>query len=39
MTPSLGLDLFILGLIIGLVIGLGALAAVVILSLVRGRKK
>jgi len=38
-TPSPGLDPFILGLIIGLAIGLGALAAVVILSLVRGRKE
>jgi parallel beta-helix repeat protein len=38
-TPSPGLDPFILGLIVGLAIGLGALAAVVILSLTRGRKK
>ncbi|MBY9016251.1 MAG: right-handed parallel beta-helix repeat-containing protein [Candidatus Lokiarchaeota archaeon] len=37
--PSLGLDPFILGLILGLVIGLGALAAVIIISLARGRKK
>jgi len=36
---SVPLDPFILGLIIGLAIGLGALAAVIILSLVRGRKK
>ncbi|MHA1321142.1 MAG: NosD domain-containing protein [Promethearchaeota archaeon] len=38
-TPSPGLDPFILGLIFGLAIGLGALAVVIILSLVRGRKK
>ena len=38
-VPSVPLDPFVLGLIIGLAIGLGALAAVVILSLVRGRKK
>jgi len=38
-TPSPGLDPFILGLIIGLAIVLGALAVVVILSLTRGRKK
>ena len=38
-TPSLPLDPFILGLIIGLVVGFGALAAVLILNSLRGRKK
>ena len=37
--PAPGLDPFVLGMIIGLGIGLGALALVVIFSLVRGRKK
>ncbi len=38
-TPSVPLDPFVLGLIIGLVIGLGALAAVLILNFLRGRKE
>jgi hypothetical protein len=37
--PVVLLDPFILGIIIGLVIGLGALAAVLILNFMRGRKK
>ena len=38
-TPILPLDPFILGIIIGLVIGFGALAAVLLIFLLRGRKK
>ena len=37
-TPP-GLDPFVIGLLIGLAIGLGALAAVVIFNLVRGKRK
>lgn len=38
-TPGVPLDPFILGLIIGLFVGFGALAAVLILNALRGRKK
>jgi len=38
-APPPGLDPFVIGLLIGLAIGLGALAAVVIFNLIRGKRK